>query len=229
MQGTKALLTFIFSVAAIVTECSSLYYQVRPTITITAGKFNPTRVGEYDPDYSNSKEDIRSADLYVVEDPNFGCPGYSPGNNTQYNYTLPEPNSEFVMMLPYMGGDGLCSEFEKSQTARSIWGTSGLIFRYDPGDPREGTLVNRPAQTQKLSGITIATMELELNTALLNRVYLPRVTITAHYHPFPTSQTFYFIVFAFCILMLLSCLWFVMSYIKRGHYSVQRRRRRVSF
>ncbi len=232
MQRTKAFLAVILSVAAIIPGGSSLYYQERPTINIVAGTtFSVTKVGEYDPNYSSTSrdEDISSADLYVIEDPNFGCPGYIPANNTQqYNYTLPQPNTEFVVMLPYQGGDGLCSEYDKSLTAHSIWGARGLIFRYDPGNPREGTLMNRPDRTPRLSGITIATMEQEMNVVLLNRVYLPRVSISAHYHPFPTSQTFYFIVFAFCILMLLSCLWFVMSYIKRCHYSVQRRRRRVS-
>lgn len=224
----QELLAVVLSLAALIPESSSLYYQVRPTITIAAGKFNPTIVGQYDPDYSSSKEDISSADLYVVEDPEFGCPSFTPSNSTHHNYTLPRPNSEFVVMLPYLGTEGPCSEYEKSVTAHDQWGTSGLIFRYDPDDPRDGTLAHRPPRTPQLRGITIVSMELEINSALLNREFLPRVTIEHHYHPFPTSQTFYFIVFAFCILMLLSCLWFVMSYIKRCHYSVQRRRRRVS-
>lgn len=234
MQRTKLLLTAVLSLLTLVPECSSLYYQVRPTIVISAvGAAPKTVVGEYDPDYtSNAREamNLKNMDLYVIEDINFGCPDYIPSNksHSMYNYTLPARNSGFVVMLPYRGGGEPCLEYEKAETARNRWGASGVIFRYGPNDPRDGSLADRPDRSLRLTGITIVTMELTLYPALLNRQNLPTVSITAHYHPFQTSQTFYFIVFAFCILMILSCLWFVMSYIKRCHYSVQRRRRRVS-
>ena len=230
MRRTPAILVAVLWVAAIFPECSSLYYQVRPTIDIEADPFNPSKVGEYASDYSRTKENIRRADLYVIEDPNFGCRGYiPPSNDSLNNYTLPSRTFLFAVMLPYQGRNGLCSEYERAQTAHNNWGATGLIFRYSRDDPQGGSLRSRPSQEPQLSGITIVTVELERNDALLDRArYQPHVTITAHYHPFQTSQTFYFIVFAFCILMLLSCLWFVMSYIKRCHYSIQRRRRRVS-
>ena len=212
----------------LVPNCHCLYRnQMTPVITITAGPYEVSTDGRYDPDYSNSRRNIESAPLYVLEDENVGCPGYS---LSDLNITLPSPNSYFVVMLPYVGTNEPCSEFIKAQTARNVWGASGIIFCYDPDDPRGGTLRDRPSRSPMLSSITIVSMErLLANTPLQEWINTetPYVTIEAKYHQFQTSQTFYFIVFAFCILMLLSCLWFVMSYVKRCHYNIQRRRRRV--
>lgn len=212
---------------AVVPGCWSLNYPMRPTITIMAGSPEPlSGVGDYVPDYTNERRDISSANLFVIEDDNFGCPDY---NNSYSNFTFPR-NKPVVLMLPYLGTDSPCHEFFKAFTARHEYGASGLIFRYDRSDTQGGQLVNRPSGNSKLDDITVVTMQLGYIPGLVYRpgsVFIPRVSIIAHYHQFQTSQTFYFIVFAFCILMLLSCLWFVMSYIKRCHYNVQRRRRRV--
>lgn len=221
MELKMTLLVTAFSLVAVVPGCSSLYYSMRPKVTISPGpgdRDEISAVGEYDPDYvSGSRKNVPSANLYVIDDREFGCPGY---NHT--NITLPS-TGYFVMMLPYLGVNSPCLEYEKAQTIRNLWGASGLIFRYELGDPQGGQLRDRPSRSPTLSGITIVVVQLQ---------YKPpkgaTVSITAEYHQFQTSQTFYFIVFAFCILMLLSCLWFVMSYIKRCHYNVQRRRRRVS-
>lgn len=45
---------------------------------------------------------------------------------------------------------------------------------------------------------------------------------------FPNSQTFYFIVFSFSLLMVLSCSWFLLSYVKRCQHNLRSRRRRVN-
>lgn len=231
MEQAKVLLAMHMLVAVAVPGCSGLYYQVRPSINITADSWpSVADVGDYDPDYSVTRSDISKADLYVIDDPYFGCPGYTPSNTSQFNTTLPRRGAYFVVMLPYLGLNSRCLEFEKAKTARNKWGAAGLIFRYNRDDPQGGKLRSKPSQSPGLSGITIVTMKLSdarsspLSNGAGNH---PHVTIVAHYHQFQASQTFYFIVFAFCILMLLSCLWFVMSYIKRCHYKIQRRRRRV--
>lgn len=223
MELSATLLALVFLLTT-VPKCRSLYYQMRPTISIVAGDYRFSEVGDYDPDYSSTRKDISSAALYAIDDENVGCPGYS---LSEMNITLPSRGSYFVVMLPYVGTNRPCSEFTKAQTARNEWGASGLIFRYDPDDPLDGKLRDRPTQSQQLSGITIVVVKLALSLSLVDES-IPFVSIMAHYHQFQASQTFYFIVFAFCILMLLSCLWFVMSYIKRCHYNVQRRQRRVS-
>ena len=55
------------------------------------------------------------------------------------------------------------------------------------------------------------------------------VTIsTTAYREYPTSQTFYFVVFAFSVLVLLSLTWFTVTYIRRCHDYCTRNRSRVS-
>ena len=225
--------TFLFvalSLVALTGRCYSLYYEVRPTVAISVPSSDDfqtiTRTGEYDPNYSNTKNDIISR-LYVIEDKYSGCPEYFT------NISLPLPRSSaFVVMLPLLGENSPCHEFLKAKTARNTWGASGVIFQYNPANS-QGVLRHRPSQYKLLSGVTIVALPLSSSqySALLLKQrggYHPVVHINAQYHQIPASQTFYFIVFAFCILMLLSCLWFVMSYVKRCHYSIQRRRRRVS-
>lgn len=196
-----------------------------PPIPVVAGSYEVSEVGDYDYDYTSERRDVSRVRLYVIEEPNFGCPGYNMSNITRIL-----PPRDFVLMVPNLGANSPCLEFFKAQTASRL-GASGLIFQYDRTDVQGGWLGKRPPKTPQLSGITVVTMELRYNPAIAYRpgvepAYLT-VSITAHLNQFQTSQTFYFIVFAFCILMLLSCLWFVMSYIKRCHYNVQRRRRRV--
>jgi hypothetical protein len=199
------------------------FYPKRPTITIEAGSFRVSEVGDYHLDYTTVTRAVSYVPLYVIDDPSFGCPGYDISNITS---TL--PSKDFALMVPNLGANSPCLEFYKARTAMRL-GASGLIFQYGP---QGGWLGERPPQVKKLSGITVVTVELTFTPAL---VYQPgvdpdtTVSIIPHYHQFQTSQTFYFIVFAFCILMLLSCLWFVMSYVKRCHYNIQRRRRRVRF
>ena len=214
--------TFVLLVVTSISESFSLYdYQVRPSITITVGNTRLSRLeGYYDPDYVVSpKRDISRANLIVIDNPCFGCP-----TNQSYtcNATLPDVGTEyFVVMVPLQG----CYEYQKFLSALNLWKASGLLFYY--GDSQSGVLRNRPRGTVPLSGITVASVRLSPDqVGLLRKGGL--VSITRRVSPFQTSQTFYFIVFAFCILMFLSCLWFVMSYLKRCHYSMQRRRRRVS-
>lgn len=226
-----------------VSKSFATYYQIRPTIAIyKSSQSRPvvSKVGDYDADYSNTRDNIANAMLVVVDDPTFGCPPeylndvqdgeLSPNNTipvTTAPPALPSRNSYFVVMVPLLGSDSPCPEYEKARTARKMWGAEGIIFRYDPSDPQQGRLERRPNGRSKLSGITVTTMPLERDFPS-SPLDSPTVSITAHYHQFQTTHTFYFIVFAFCILMLLSCLWFVMSYMKRCHHSIQRRRRRVS-
>lgn len=229
---------FFFAVSLLlavlaITRCSSLYYQARPTINIVVDILRLSEVGDYIYDYAKIM-DIPNADLVVIEDSYFGCPEEdpSPATGSVKNITLPPKDSYFVVMLPYLGGNSPCSEFGKAVTARRVWGAAGVIYYYTPEDPQKGKLRRRPADIPAIENLSVTKVELssfKIN-ALLSEVdkgLQPRVSVKAHYHPFQTTQTFYFIVFAFCILMLLSCLWFVMSYVKRCHYSLQRRRRRV--
>lgn len=212
-----------------ISKCSSLYYQARPTVTIVVEDgLRVSVVGDYIYDYAKMT-DISNADLFVVEDRSFGCPGETP-TAISINSTFPPKDSTyFVVMLP---ANSPCTEYRKAVTAREDWGAAGVIYYYTPDDPQQGKLRRRPANTFTLDKFSVTRVEMSsfrisVLMSDIDKGLQPRVSVTAHYHPFQTTQTFYFIVFAFCILMLLSCLWFVMSYLKWCHYSVPRRRRGV--
>lgn len=223
----------LFSLATLsISRCFSPYYQARPTITIVADGLTLTEVGDYITDYAKIL-DISNAKLVMVGDKNFGCPEEAPTTSSNRNITIPSKDSYFVVMLPYLGDNSPCSEYSKAVTARDVWGAAGVIYYYTPEDPQKGRLERRPDHTLSiqdlsLTKVLLSSVKIDALLSEVEKDFQPRVSVTAHYHQFQTTQTFYFIVFAFCILMLLSCLWFVMSYIKRCHYSLTRRRRRVS-
>jgi len=223
---------YYVSVLASVLELSSsssFYHINRPLVTIQTTSLRlPPEVGEYVFDYA-SRRDIDRADLYIVEDPSFGCDSDAYATN----YSLPGRDSYFVVMIPFLGNRSPCSEFTKAVAASEVFGASGIIYYYSPGDPQGGRLPRRPNSSPALLRFSTTKIELASRNlaALLSEADKEggmHVTVTAYSHPIQTTQTFYFIVFAFCILMLLSCLWFVMSYVKRCHYSIRRRQRRVS-
>ena len=199
----------------------------RPRISIrpAAGGSIITTPCSYDDDYSTERNAISLVNLILIEDIHFGCSK----NTSSVNVTWPYPGPKFAMMLPYLGINSPCSEYQKAQNIRDIWGAAGLIFHYSKSDPQNGRLLDPPRNSIPLKDMVIVTMQLtstDLSWLRLYRGHYPRVSIDPP--PSSTPTTFYFIVFAFCILMLLSCLWFLMSYIKRCHNSLRRRRQRVS-
>lgn len=214
----------LFLLVTVVSGCWC-FYPKNPTIRIatrSAGKL-VEEGGSYITDYTSNTGDVPKAQLYVADDPTFGCPG-GEGLNT----SALSPREPFVVLLSSASSYGSCSDFTKARSI-SRWGASGLIFQLDR---KNGWLEpdNRPSRDYKLSS-QITVVSVEIQTAIVEPLVHQSgitVSIIGHYSQFQNSQTFYFIVFAFCILMLLSCLWFVMSYIKRCHYNIQRRRRRVS-
>lgn len=223
-----ARLLFISLVLASVLTFSkcSFYYHDRPLITIQVGTLRLPIIGVYVFDYA-SRRDLSSAELVVMEDANFGCESEPRSSN----YSLPAKNSYFVVMVP-ITGNSPCSEYRKAVAASEVWGASGIIYYYTPDDPRGGKLSRRPSTSLPLKRFSVTKIELTARQTVtlfseIDKGSVARVSITTYSHPLQTTQTFYFIIFAFCILMILSCLWFVMSYLKRCHYSIKRRRRRV--
>ena len=229
LSGEMALvlLYIVFASVLELASSSSFYYKDRPLVTIQATSLRLPVVGEYVFNYA-SRRDIDRADLYIIEDAFFGCDSDASASN----YSLPGKDSYFVVMVPFLGNRSPCSEYHKAATASKAFGAAGIIYYYTPDDPQGGRLPNRPTNSPFLQRFSATKIELVSRklAALLSEAEKEggmRVTVSTYSHPLQTTQTFYFIVFAFCILMLLSCLWFVMSYIKRCHYSIRRRQRRV--
>ena len=222
------VLCILFVVASVIglSKCS-FYYHDRPLVTIQVGTLRLPVVGVYVFDYA-TRRDVSAAELAMVEDANFGCESEPPMSN----YSLPGKNSYFVVMVPIVGGSN-CSDYRKAVAASEVWGASGIIYYYSPDDPRGGKLSRRPSSSPQLERFSATKIKLTARQAVtlfseMDKGAMTRVSVTTYSHPLQTTQTFYFIIFAFCILMILSCLWFVMSYLKRCHHSIKRRRRRVS-
>ena len=242
-----AIVVFLFallSALASLAECYRSYYKVVPRVQF----FIDTRpYATINGDYANfgGSRDLLSKFLILVEDSTFGCKG-------ENNDTSIPPNSvNSVFLLPDSGSP--CSILSKSRYASENYDASGVIFyRTSSSDmqPNASTTTinslrtatssgNRRRQTQtqssSLSTVTIVRLTLlsgqlaELRSKV-NTGSTLQVTIEAQIEEggLRTTQTFYFVVFAFCILMMLSCSWLLLSYFKRCHYRWRLRRNQVS-
>lgn len=223
----------LLSTLASLAKCYG-YYKVVPRVKFFVDtKEYATVYGDY-VEYGNNI-DLFTKLLVLVEDPLFGC---SDANDTAETLH-PSYGEDSVFLLPE--GDQ-CSGYERTQFAKREFDASGVIFYTtsggNGGPPTDGNrdVKRRHARTKssRRSLPTVVNLDL-LSTQLsdlkskLSTGSTVQVTIEARYQQgFQTSQTFYFVVFAFCILMLLSCLWFLMSYFKRCHYRWKARRNRVS-
>ena len=207
-------LLLILDLCFIRTE-ATYYYELRAHVQIDG--FTKTLLGDF-AGYSSYGD--TSGELILLED-DFGCPGWSSNRTFSSNY---------ILFLRRTG----CSDYEQASTAFHLRpAPNGLVFYYTPDSDRD-RLSPKPEDRPKLSTMTVAITKIYPDDLArldnLDPGNPAQVRISGHYHQnFRTSQTFYFVVFAFCILMLLSCLWFVMSYMRRCHHSCRNRQRRVSF
>ena len=203
----------------------SVYWTYRPIVSFTYGTSSisdQTFVGIY-ADYSNYQASVFDSQLELATDNAFGCTsiGIESSNITRPLSFSPRP---FVIMMPLSYQD--CSDYLKADNAQ-VFGAAGVVFYYlsgsadnrfhSPSRPR----INIPVAAIEISEETLRVIQQQLETS--------NVSIRGdHYSNLQTSQTFYFVVFSFCILTILSCLWFVLSYVRKCRTASQRRQRRVS-
>ena len=213
---TRVILLLLILVSAC-TE-ATYYYELRAHVQIEIDDSTKTLLG----DFSSYSSFADAAGQLVLLNDNFGCPGW---NNNGTNLL---PNRPYILFLRRTS----CSDYEQASTAYDLRPPpKGLVFYYTP-DSDSDSLSSKPGGRRSFPTMTVAITRIDSGylTRLANLGGSAQVTVTGHYHQsFRTSQTFYFVVFAFCILMLLSCLWFLMSYMRRCHQSCRNRRRRVSF
>ena len=210
------LVSLLLPVLSFVRVESTLYYELVPYITLRAqGLGSKTLIGDF-ASYSDRRNTDKLPLVFVPD--GFGCPRWNDTIDTS-------SNSRFTLIVRLTQD---CSDYEQASVAQQL-GAEGVIFYYTPGSVYN-TLGPKPDSRSPPLPIAVVSLELEDNdvqTLMANSS--PTVSIQEQYRQsFQTSHTFYFVVFAFCILMLLSCLWFALSYIKKCHYNVQNRRRRVS-
>lgn len=214
---------YLFFVFAYVIHggCCSVYWTYRPIVSFSYGTYDQTFVGSY-ADYSRYEVSVFDNQLVLAAENAFGC---TPASIESSNATIPQSGSRpFVIMMPLSYSH--CSDYEKASKAQEL-GAVGVVFYYLPNS------ADNQLHSQSRDGINIPVAVIKISEESLSAIQLQLVTTNVsirgdHYSNLQTSQTFYFVVFSFCILTILSCLWFILSYVRKCRTASQRRQRRVS-
>ena len=192
-------------------------YELRAHVTFTAdtNDYNPDLVVGYFADYSKDTTQRRRGRLVLVDE-EYGCP--------ESNITLPplSTTSSYIVALRLSG----CNDYLQARKAEQD-NAEGVVFFYTSNSARDSS-------SSGDSRLTIPVAVIEVGDDILGHItghdaplYSGVAIEGMQYAVFQQSRTFYFIVTAFCILILLSCLWFFTSYFRRCRYSLRNRRRQV--
>ena len=230
MDASKFVVTLFVTYISLMTHCEGLYCTYRPQVTLNVGNgdsaIQTTIVGEY-ADYGYQRTQVKELTFILLPDYDFGCGSQLNPNTTAALIRAPSTGT-FVLMipLPLDNSDTSCSDYTKSVVAQHF-GAAGVLFYYFPSSPGQLTDEDPP--------LSIPIAAIELSEESLNSIQEQLeensglVSILGYCYPsIQSSQTFYFVVFTFCILTVLSCLWFMLSYIRRCRLRAAIRRRRVS-
>ena len=239
-EATVMFLLAVLSAVISLVECYGSYYRLVPRVQFFIDK-KPYAIIDGDYTSFGNSRDLLEKWLYLNEDTSFGCRKNDANETTILSYS---PNS--VLLLP--DSSSPCSVHEKTKYAQEMYRVSGIIYyRTSMSDTSRNASAtttgelrtaasrgDRRRQTQSSSVPTVVRLILtseqlaEFRSKLSTGSTL-QVTIEADIEQrgFRTTQTFYFVVFAFCILMMLSCSWLLLSYFKRCHYRWRLRRNQV--
>lgn len=217
----------LLSALASLVECYS-YYELIPQVEFLIDRqVSATILGDY---VSYGPNTDFSKLLSVTNDPFFGCA-------TEANETdLPAYPTQSAFLLP---DSSHCTISEKSSFLRNTYQARAVIL-YRLSDANDEARDRQQRQTaqrtpsQSSSGPTIIRLNIltqQLTNLLTGQEDRKRIQVIVEaqlkQRGFRTTQTFYFVVFAFCILMLLSCSWLILSYFRRCHYRWRLRRNQV--
>ena len=138
-----------------------------------------------------------------------------------YNLTI--PRGPFVLVLKLTD----CDHYSQARFAQEL-GAVGVLFHASESrnsfTTYQSTSLNVVVAFLKVEDDAFSRYKNMLSIANAT-VTLEVEMLTTTYH---TSRTFYFVVFAFSVLVLLSLAWFSITYIRRCHYHCSRRYNRVS-
>lgn len=196
-------------------------YELKAHVTFTsdtADYGNPV-VGSF-ASYGEASTDRRRGEL-VLPSETYGC--------LESNATLPRisSGSSFIVVLPLSEDTySECNDYIQANQAYQD-NAAGVVFYYTSDSSRDSATAGGA-----ILAIPVAVVKVDDDLlAYITGQKSPRYTNVAiegvNYTVFQQSRTFYFIVTAFCILILLSCLWFFTSYFRRCRHSVRNRRRQV--
>lgn len=234
MDASSYLVTLFLAYTSLFTFSEGLYCTYRPQVTLKVGPRNDnTRIrttitGQY-AGYGSSQTRVKNVRFVLVPDVEFGCGNVNP-NTSAIISKAAAAEGPFVLAIPL--DTEQCSDYTKALAAYHAH-AAGLLFYYVPSSSSTSRTITDGDDVPHTLSIPIASIELPEDT--LNAIveqqeeYDGLVSMIGYCYPsIQSSQTFYFVVFTFCILTVLSCLWFLLSYIRRCRLRAQRRRRRVT-
>ena len=196
----------------------SYTYELKPQVTFSGSRVDSAIViGSF---VGYGKKESVGREQVALADITYGCPGSNGTlSNTRYG-------SEFIVVLEL---SQQCDDYLQAKKARQD-GASGVVFYYTSSSSKSGWSSGGDEE------LSIPVVVVELWDEVVDRLtgrQTPKYTNVLiegkNFAVAPQQRTFYFIVTAFCILILLSCLWFFTSYFRRCRYSLRNRRRQVSF
>ena len=214
---SRAALLVLCCWALLFRSSLSYSYELRAHVTFA------TSTSDHSPDlivgdfagYGQASTD-REKGVLVLADATYGC--------QDSNVTLPaSARSSFIVVLPLSE----CSDYLQAKKAEQD-SASGVVFYYTSHSTRDS--LESGDGRLSIPVVVVKTEDdfLDHITGRKTPAYTFMAIEGMHYAVFQQSRTFYFIVTAFCILILLSCLWFFTSYFRRCRYSLRNRRRQVS-
>lgn len=213
----------LLSALASITECYS-YYELIPKVQFLIDRQVFVAVqGDY---VSYGPNTDFSKILYVIDDPFFGCVG---ANDT----AIPSFPSQSAFLLPESSH---CSNTEKSSFLSRTYEARGVVLyrlsdSSDEEDRERRQTAQRPNSSRGPTVVKVSVLTEQIAQLVSKQSAGSRIQVIVEaqliQRGFRTTQTFYFVVFAFCILMLLSCSWLLLSYFKRCHYRWRLRRNQV--
>lgn len=189
-------------------------YELRPHVTFSTDSSDSgdVVVGHFASYGQSGTEPVRGA--FVLADETYGC---------QSNSSLPTPlpKGDFIVVISLSS----CSDYLQAKKAEED-GTSGVVFYYTSDSvkkslEKEARRVRVPVVIVELNDDDLAHIDGE------DKQYTHVTIVGMTYAVFQQSRTFYFIITAFCVLILLSCLWFFTSYARRCKHTLRNRRRQV--
>lgn len=217
--GFRKFLAFILSLLWCSGYVESTYYwesYAAVNIEYSGQNSNDYLERSYTGDFASyARESEVRGDLWIIDDSRFGCNG-----NASWDYSLRDARDRIVLLEL----TDACSDYVQSVAVEET-GAVGVVF-YTSSDR---SLSSKPSGANSVS-ITVALVMTndDIANTFRNLRPAPQVQISEeHRRVTASSRTFYFVVFAFCILMGLSCLWFILSYIRRCCHSARRRQRQV--
>lgn len=219
----RLLVLLVLAISAYESEAHSryVYSQDYFRISLSVGKNRYQADGNI-ASYSNVSFAEISGQLYNAND-DFGC--------EVDNETVPL-SPPFVLFAPLSDA---CDDYVKALAAQKL-GAAAVIF-YTTDSRRTFTNKRIPdlkvavtritvSQSSKIANALISGSEEYVQPVDINGLSVQATIYLSRNQP--TSRTFYFVVFAFSLLILLSLMWFIISYVKRMLRQCSQRRRRVS-